>query len=307
MLEKAYGAIFVCFLTISHDILTYWWNGQKCISTYLLIIVQIPTINIDFRVKIWYYKRSEVFYMIRIAIVDDDNMFWERIKSLLVKIMNTTNIEYTINTFIDGDDFLSSDLTFDLLLFDIDMPKINGFDLVKRMNSLKLKCSRYSVIYISNYENLVFESFKYSPLRFVRKNMLESDFPEAIEAFLSKYLNENNCFAFIDRESNAYVKIRLMDIMYFESFGHDICVVEKTGKVYKIKRNIDYTLNRLENQYSSNGFIRSHKSYLVNYRHIYKIQENKIYFMKGNIALITIRNVKEFKIKYQSLVMKEQI
>lgn len=245
--------------------------------------------------------------MIRIAIVDDDNVFLERIKSLLVKIMDSVDIEYTINTFIDGDVFLSSDMTFDLLLFDIDMPKINGFDLVKRMNSLKLKCSRYSVIYISNYENLVFESFKYSPLRFVRKNMLESDFPEAIEAFLSKYLNENNCFAFIDRESNAYVKIRLMDIMYFESFGHDICVVEKTGKVYKIKRNIDYTLNRLENQYSSNGFIRSHKSYLVNYRHIYKIQENKIYFINGNIALITIRNVKEFKIKYQSLVMKEQI
>lgn len=65
----------------------------------------------------------------------------------------------------------------------IDMPKINGFDLVRRINSIPLKTNQYSVIYISNYENLVFESFKYSPFRFVRKNMLESDFSEAIEVF----------------------------------------------------------------------------------------------------------------------------
>ncbi len=245
--------------------------------------------------------------MIRIAIVDDEKIFLEKIKMLLIQIMVSTNVEYTISTYIDSDDFLNSDLQFDLLLFDIDMPKINGFDLVRRINALPLKNSRYSVIYVSNYENLVFESFKYSPLRFVRKNMLESDFSEAIGAFLSKYMAENNSFAFIDKDSNECMKIQLMDIMYFESFGHDICVVEKTGNVYKIKRNIDYTLSKLENLYSSNGFIRSHKSYLVNYKHIYKIQENKIYFANDKVALITIRNVKDFKIKYQSLVMKEQI
>lgn len=245
--------------------------------------------------------------MIRIAIVDDEKDFLEKIKILLIQIMTYANVEYSISTYVDSDNFLNSDLQFDLLLFDIDMPKINGFDLVRRINSLPSKNNRYSVIYISNYENLVFESFKYSPLRFVRKNMLESDFSEAIDAFLSKYMRENNYFTFIDKDSNAYMKIQLMDIMYFESYGHDICVIEKTGKIYKIKRNADYTLNGLENQYRSNGFIRSHKSYLVNYRHIYKIQGNKIYFQNGNVALITMRNIKNFKIKYQSLVMKEQI
>lgn len=245
--------------------------------------------------------------MIRIAIVDDEKNFLEKIKMLLIQIMTSSNVEYFIMTYIDSDDFLNSDLQFNLLLFDIDMPKINGFDLVRRINLLPLKTNRYSVIYISNYENLVFESFKYSPLRFVRKNMLESDFSEAIEAFLSKYMSENNCFPFIDKDSNACMKIQLMDIMYFESYGHDICLIEKTGKTYKIKRNTNYTLNWLEDKYSSNGFIRSHKSYLVNYKHIYKIQENKIYFANDKVALITIRNVKEFKIKYQSLVMKEQI
>lgn len=171
--------------------------------------------------------------MIRIAIVDDEKDFLEKIKILLIQIMTYANVEYSISTYVDSDNFLNSDLQFDLLLFDIDMPKINGFDLVRRINSLPSKNNRYSVIYISNYENLVFESFKYSPLRFVRKNMLESDFSEAIDAFLSKYMRENNYFTFIDKDSNAYMKIQLMDIMYFESYGHDICVIEKTGKYTK--------------------------------------------------------------------------
>lgn len=245
--------------------------------------------------------------MIRIAIVDDEKLFLERIRKLLIQIMDSSDVEYSISTYIDSDNFLNSDLQFDLLLFDIDMPKINGFDLVRQINSLPLKINRYSVIYISNYENLVFESFKYSPLRFVRKNMLESDFSEAIEAFLSKYMAENNYFTFIDKESNKCMRIQIMDIMYFESYGHDICLIEKTGETHKIKRNTNYTLNWLEDKYNSNGFIRSHKSYLVNYRHIYKIQENKIYFANEKVALISIRNVKEFKLKYQSLVMREQI
>lgn len=245
--------------------------------------------------------------MIKIAVVDDEKYFLEKIKTLLIQIMTSANVEYSINTYINSDDFLKSDFQFDLLLFDIDMPQINGFDLVKRINSISLKSNQYTVIYISNYEKLVFESFKYSPLRFVRKNMLESDFSEAIEAFLQKHMTENDCFTFIDNDSNAYKKIQIMDIMYFESYGHDIYLVEKTEKTYKIKRSISCTLNQLESQYSLNGFIRSHKSYLVNYKHIYKIQDNKIYFANGKVALITIRNVKEFKIKYQSLVMKEQI
>ena len=57
--------------------------------------------------------------------------------------------------------------------------------------------------------------------------------------------------------------------------------------------------------YRSKGFIRSNKSYLVNYRHIYKIIENKIYFNNGGTAFITQRDVKKFKLQYQSLIMKE--
>lgn len=245
--------------------------------------------------------------MIRIVIVDDDTIFLERIQVLLASIMNKSNLEYTVDTFSSGESMLKSKIIYDLLLLDIDMPSINGFDIIRQINERDTEYDYKAVIYISNYENLVFESIKYSPLRFVRKNMLETDFAEAIQAFLSKYENENELFKFIDKESNIDMKLNLMDIAYFESYGHAISLYNKDGTKYCIKRSSYITLNSLDEAYSSKGFIRSHKSYLVNYRHIYKIQENKIYFGNWGVALITLRNVREFKLKYQSFVMKEQI
>ncbi len=243
--------------------------------------------------------------MIRIVIVDDDTIFLERIKSLLSTIMTSANYEYVVDTYSSGESMLESKMMYDLLLLDIDMPIISGFDIIKYINDRETEYSYKAVIYISNYENLVFESFKYSPLRFVRKSMLETDFAEAIQAFLIKYANENELFLFTDKESNIDMKLNLMNIAYFESYGHDICLYDKYGTKYCIKRSSYITLNSLDEAYSSKGFIRSHKSYLVNYRHIYKIQENKIYFGDWGVALITLRNVREFKLKYQAFIMKE--
>lgn len=245
--------------------------------------------------------------MIRVAVVDDDASVLKNIGKLIKRTKAFEGFEYIIDTFTSGSDFLHSEKFYDLLLLDIEMPQMNGFELAKQVNSVSQDGEHTSIIYISNYENLVFESFKYSPLRFVRKNNLNTDFPEAVSAFLSKYQSETNFFSFIERDSNACINVKLMDIMYFESFGHEIYLIEKGGKTYIIKRSSDCTMSELEEKYSDYGFIRSHKSYLVNYRHIYSIKDNKIYFENDKIALISIRNVKEFKIRYQSLVMKERI
>lgn len=245
--------------------------------------------------------------MIRVAAVDDDVSVLKNIGKLIKRTKAFEVFEYIVDTFTSGSDFLHSEKFYDLLLLDIEMPQMNGFELAKQVNSVSQDGEHTSIIYISNYENLVFESFKYSPLRFVRKNNLDTDFPEAVNAFLSKYQSETNFFSFIERDSNACINVKLMDIMYFESFGHEIYLIEKGGKTYIIKRSSDCTMSELEEKYSDYGFIRSHKSYLVNYRHIYSIKDNKIYFENDKIALISIRNVKEFKIRYQSLVMKERI
>lgn len=63
--------------------------------------------------------------MISIAVVDDDIIFLERIKSLLKPIMASLNLEYSVDTFSSGESMLESKMIYDLLLLDIDMPSIS--------------------------------------------------------------------------------------------------------------------------------------------------------------------------------------
>ena len=242
--------------------------------------------------------------MIRIAIVDDSREYIDIIKKKIVGIMKETEYyQYDISEFTDGSMFLKDNSSYDILLLDIDMPHINGFELTERIDE-RLSVQGTTLIYISSHDNYVFESIKHSPFRFVRKSLLDSDLPEAIKAYIEKRGNSNDYFKFTDRENNAEVRIRFNDIVD-EAYSHDICLLDVKGEHFVIKRANNLSLNSLEKMYSSKGFIRSNKSYLVNYRHIYKIIENKIYFTNGGTAFITQRDVKKFKLQYQSLIMKE--
>lgn len=49
-------------------------------------------------------------------------------------------------------------------------------------------------------------------------------------------MTENNYFTFIDKDSNKCMEIQIMDIMYFESYGHDICLLKKRGKAQDQKK-----------------------------------------------------------------------
>lgn len=244
--------------------------------------------------------------MLRIAVVDDEKECLNRVADLISSILNESGeLEYNVKVFSNGQDLLKQNTLFDLMILDIDMPLIDGFQLAEKLKHTENDKNDTELIYISNYNDFVFSSFKYSPMRFIRKSFLEEELTEALNLFISKRNIEY--FSFTDKETNKQIKIQLSDIAYFMAFGHDICLLSmSTKKMHTIKRTgtSKISLNSYEEQFSEKGFIRSHKSYLVNYRNIFKIKDNKVIFSNGASALIANRSIKKFKLKYQDLVMR---
>ena len=67
--------------------------------------------------------------MIRIAIVDDSKGYIDIIKRKIANIMEETGYcQYDISEFTDGSMFLKDNSSYDVLLLDIDMPQMNGFE-----------------------------------------------------------------------------------------------------------------------------------------------------------------------------------
>lgn len=237
--------------------------------------------------------------MIKIAVVDDEQIMLEKICRIIdeqfIEEKMIRSFNNSMNFFNDADKY-----NFDLVFLDIDMPEMNGFELAE---NLKLIKPSITIIFISSHENLVFKSFDYNPYRFVRKSQIENDISTAITSFHNNLKKNNNIYHIVT--GNSALNVLITDIIYFESLKHEIYVNLTTGK-FKLKRERDNekSITSIANMLTSKGFIRVHKSFLVNYIHIHSINNDSITLKNGDIIMVNPRNINSIKIMHHKFLME---
>lgn len=230
--------------------------------------------------------------MIKIAICDDEQPMVDALKKRFDDFFKNDNMEYEISLYTNGNQLLEDNNKnpYDVLFLDIDMPQIDGIKVAENIRSVN---SNMIIIFVTNKENLVFQSIKYSPFRFIRKDNLNEDIQELFFDLKEKIILDN-----IQYEVVVDGKIKFLNvskIVYFESFRHNIIVHYFDTTTYNIKES----LSNLTNQLEKYGFIRVHKSYLVNYRNIYVINSNNLELdTKENIPISRFKR-KEIQTKYK--------
>ena len=97
----------------------------------------------------------------RIAVCDDNIEFLNQIEDIVMCTYKEMQIEIKVSRFQNGQDLLAemnkSEVDVDLLLLDIDMPKVSGLEVAKRIREMGKECI---LIFISSYENYVFDTFE---------------------------------------------------------------------------------------------------------------------------------------------------
>ena len=238
--------------------------------------------------------------MIKIAVCDDEQVFAQLLFIQVQKFMKNHDADFHVDLFLRSSELLDSCIKnhYDLLLLDIDMPELNGFDVSEQIKKLGI---RTETIFVSGRENFVFRSIKYRPFRFIRKSCLDEELDEALTDFLKQSSEQNSLFTF--RFEDSSVSIPINNIMYVDSYNHDITICTDDSKVYRLNRK--YNLRELEKQFSRHGFIRIHKSYLVNYRFIRLIKETNIVLNNETVLPSSKQRISGVKSQYRALIMGE--
>ena len=206
--------------------------------------------------------------MISIAVCDDDSNIRSLIKNETVRILESCGEHSTVVDFPDACTCfrqLQSNC-IDLLFLDIEMPDMDGFALAKELQN---SGQDISIIFVSSHENLVFDSYEYDALWFVRKSSLAADLDRAVRKFLE--CSVYNQLYFVVRDNTSICKLYYKEILYFECNAH-IISVRTTTRTYKITGS----LKKLEEELEQDQFVRVHKSFLVNLRHIYAINSDTV-------------------------------
>jgi len=231
--------------------------------------------------------------LVTFAICDDEPEVREHIAE---KLLSCYPNECDIYKYEDGESLLadSRERTFDALFLDIDMPDTDGMTLAQEIRETD---DFVKIIFITNMDNLVYSSLKYVPFRFIRKTHLDDELPEAAAALRDSIARANATVILNSKDGAECVTVN--SIVYAEIYNHVITV-------HLIDRNIriSKTMDELENELFRFGFIRVHKSYLVNHIHVSLILRSKIYTDTDESIPLSRNYIKDVRARMQQLSRK---
>ena len=165
---------------------------------------------------------------------------------------------------------------FDLLLLDIDMPKTDG---IRCGVYLRENNDRTDIIYVSNREDRVFESFKVHPFGFVRKSNFLRDISEVIDAYLAAKADERaGGHLLVPQGKVGVASVPVRSIMYIEGSGKQQLLHLCDRKDVLVLRS---SMENLEAKVAGEGFLRVHKGYLVNFRFISAMARTQVELTNG--------------------------
>ena len=231
--------------------------------------------------------------MIRIAVVDDEQIILNSIHKKIERILYDLNAEFEIQDFTSGKTALKeiTEKVFDIIFLDIDMPDISGMTIAKK---IRMQEENLEIVFITNKDELVYDAIKVVPFRFIRKSRFDEEIQEALHEFIAK-LNNKKIF-YIFSTSNGEKTVQPTQIRYVEVSSHKLSI-HMLNESFITSGN----LKDIEEQFYTYGFIKVHQSFLVNFRFINYIKRNEVILDNGTALPLSRSRYEKTKFEYMRL------
>ncbi len=212
----------------------------------------------------------------RTVIVEDEEPARNLLKSFLKDTENIELIGECENGF-EGVKIIN-ELKPDLVFLDIQMPKINGFEM------LELIDHKPHIIFTTAYDQYALKAFEYNAADYLLKPYSKERLQEAIakvaeridaggssSEITDKIINfprESFLERIVVKDRNKIHIIPVDQIRYIEAMDDYVMIYTREGRFIK-----QQTMKRLENTLNPSDFIRIHRSHIVRIEEINEIQQ----------------------------------
>lgn len=239
--------------------------------------------------------------MFNIIFCDDNSQYLTWLKKHVQRVCTTViprGMDYSIGpAFGSGEEMMRyiADNHVDVLMLDIDMPDLNGFDIAK------ILCDEYpqmKIIFMSAYDSFVYSSFEYYPFAYLRKSHISKELPTVIKRIVEK-MNES------DRQLTLTTtlgmkQVDVSSILYVES-NKNYCTFHLIHNKKYVCRG---TLSTYENELMPHDFFRIHSAFLINLEHVDRILEKGFVLVKNDTLPVAQKRLQEFKKIYMDYLRR---
>lgn len=164
----------------------------------------------------------------------------------------------------------------DLIFLDIQMPKINGFEMLELVDNLP------GVIFTTAFDEYAIKAFEAHAVDYLLKPFSKERFDKALNKFIQNMPDSANISSVLqdsaakqpEEQQRIVVKngshiriIPMQDIYYIEAYDDYVKIFTKEG--YQLKKK---TMSYYEQILDPRQFTRVHRSYIIQLQHLTKIE-----------------------------------
>ena len=223
----------------------------------------------------------------KIGLVDDRMIDLDKLNGIVARIpgvdivFSTDSAEYAYEQI--------KQRSIDLLIADIEMPHLSGFELADIIHSHALDIG---VIFVTATSGYAVHAFELNVYDYIMKPYSRDRLVKSIERFIEKTKNAEVAGRLFLKQKNDIHILQKKDIIFIERSGRSTTIHTKNGPIKTYQ-----TLNELEGELRERDFIRSHRSFIIN---IHFVKNFSLY--AKNSYLVSFDGTEE-----QAMITKERV
>lgn len=232
---------------------------------------------------------------VNIAICDDESMMIKQTRELLAEyFINQKGFHFIFFEFLSAEELLKSEVLFDFLFIDIEMPGIDGISAAR----ILLEKNKESFVFlITGHSVYLDDAFDISAFRFFIKPLHPKRLFSSISKALKKIDESTNCINVTHSEFKNILQLEIANILYIEIAKRKTHIVTIEHD-FIIDENFKSVKEMIEDKV--NCFAQCHQSFFVNLRYIsdYNQEYVKLTYGDKNYTIhMSRRKYKSFKVR----------
>ncbi|MCT4688385.1 LytR/AlgR family response regulator transcription factor [Vallitalea sp.] len=214
--------------------------------------------------------------MYNVLIVEDNDITRNNLEQILIenienlKIYTTSRGEEAIKIF--------KSIKIDIFLLDIQLPDVSGLKLAEQIREIKRYKLTY-ILFITTHAMYISSAVqKYHCYDYIEKPFKQKEIIVIIKDLIEglKYKNKiiSEQYNITIQLKNIFYKINVKDIYFAEILRRKIYIHTNYSKVIVTNMTLQQLLDKIK-ETGFNLFIKTHRSYIVNLRHINNVIKHK--------------------------------